>query len=68
MMRLVMENAGLTFWPVLSLTMFSLALVGLLAWLYRSGAKDFYQDMARMALDQGAVSISEGGSQHARQG
>jgi cbb3-type cytochrome oxidase subunit 3 len=70
MMRAVMEGAGLTFWPVLSLTMFTLALIGLLAWLYRSGAKGFYRDMARMALDEGgARSAGEaGGRQHARQG
>ena len=70
MMRAVMESAGLTFWPVLSLTMFTLALIGLLAWLYRSGSKGFYRDMARMALDEGAArsAMEAGGRQHARQG
>lgn len=70
MMRAVMESAGLTFWPVLSLTMFTLALIGLLAWLYRSGAKGFYRDMARMALDEGMprTAVPAEGRQHARQG
>jgi cbb3-type cytochrome oxidase subunit 3 len=70
MMRAVMESAGLTFWPMLSLTMFSLGLIGLLAWLYRSGATGFYRDMARMALDEGAqpAAAGERGMNHARQG
>ena len=51
MMRAVMEGAGLTFWPVLSLVVFTLFGAGLLAWLYRSGSKDFYRRMAHIATD-----------------
>lgn len=52
MMRAVMEAAGLTFWPLLSLGFFTLAVLGLLAWLYRSGSADFYGRMAEMAVQR----------------
>lgn len=53
MMRAVMEGAGLTFWPVLSLSVFGLFTAGLLAWLYRKGSREFYQSMAGMAMEEG---------------
>jgi hypothetical protein len=59
MMRSVMEAAGLTFWPVLSLTVFGLYAVGLVFWLYRKGSREFYQSMAAMATEEGG---------HGRQG
>lgn len=63
MMRAVMEGAGLTFWPVLSLTVFGLSLLGLLAWLYRSGSRSFYRDMARLALEGGAEGSEKDGEE-----
>jgi cbb3-type cytochrome oxidase subunit 3 len=50
MMRTVMEAAGLAFWPVLSLVVFTLFAAGATAWLWRRGSKGFYEDMARIAL------------------
>jgi cbb3-type cytochrome oxidase subunit 3 len=51
MMRQVMENAGLTLWPVLSLLVFTISSAVILAWMYRPGARKFYGDLAHMALD-----------------
>lgn len=51
MMRAVMEQAGLTFWPVLSLVVFCLFGAGLVAWLYRKDSRSFYREMSRLALD-----------------
>jgi hypothetical protein len=50
MMRTVMESAGLIFWPVLSLVLFTLFAAGTALWLWRRGSKGFYEDMARLAL------------------
>jgi hypothetical protein len=61
MMRAVMESAGLTFWPVFSLVLFCLFAAALVAWLYRRGSGDFYQGMARLALEQDGA-----GKPHAR--
>lgn len=61
MMRLVMESAGLTLWPVMSLLVFSLFSIGLVAWLYRSGSGGFYRDMARLALE-GSGAVAQGAS------
>lgn len=52
MMRAVMESADLTFWPVLSLAVFGIYAVGLVAWLYRKGSGKFYQSMAGMAVEE----------------
>jgi hypothetical protein len=68
MMRAVMESAGLTFWPVLSLVIFGMSLLGLFAWLYRSGSGGFYRDMARLALDPRTSEAGEEGGNHGRQG
>ena len=51
MMRIVMENAGLSFWPVLSLVIFFATTLGVLAWLYRPGARDFYRKLAGLAVE-----------------
>ncbi len=50
-MRLVMEAAGLAFWPSLSLAVFFAACLGMLAWIYRPGSKAFYRKMSGMALE-----------------
>ena len=50
MIRQVMEEAGLTLWPVLSLAIFTLSCAAMLAWMYRPGSRDFYQRLSRMAL------------------
>lgn len=69
MMRAVMEGAGLTFWPVLSLVVFTLFILGLVAWLYRQGSGEFYHDMARLALGRaGAEAASREGREHGPQG
>ena len=68
MMRAVMESAGLTFWPVFSLVLFSLFGAALLAWLYRRGSGDFYQGMARLALEQNGAEASQDGREDGRQG
>ena len=50
MIRMVMEGAGLTLWPVLSFLIFLASCIIMLAWLYRPGSKDFYARLARVAL------------------
>jgi cbb3-type cytochrome oxidase subunit 3 len=52
MIRLVMERAGLTLWPMLSLLIFLASSLAIVIWLYRPGSKTFYQNLARMALDE----------------
>jgi hypothetical protein len=52
MMRLVMENAGLTFWPVLSFVIFLASCSLMVIWLYRPGAGNFYARLARMAMSE----------------
>jgi hypothetical protein len=55
MMRLVMENAGLTFWPVLSFVIFLASCSLMVVWLYRPGAGSFYGRLARMAMNEGGA-------------
>lgn len=52
MIRLVMENAGLTLWPVLSFIMFFTSSLIMVAWLYRPGSARFYGGLSRMALGE----------------
>jgi cbb3-type cytochrome oxidase subunit 3 len=58
--RLVMEGAGLTFWPMFSLVLFLASSGAMLAWLYRPGSRAFYGNLARLALDQDAAGKREG--------
>jgi hypothetical protein len=51
MIRQVMEGAGLTFWPVLSLVIFLASTAFMLLWLYRPGSGPLYGRMSRMALE-----------------
>ncbi|HKP95912.1 MAG TPA: hypothetical protein VJ385_09160 [Fibrobacteria bacterium] len=50
MIRLVMERAGLTFWPVFSFVLFLVSSGVMLAWLYRPGSSSFYGGLSRLAL------------------
>jgi hypothetical protein len=50
MIRLVMERAGLTFWPMFSLVLFLVSSGCMLAWLFRPGSADFYGNLSRLAL------------------
>ncbi len=50
MIRLVMERAGLTFWPMFSLVLFMVSSGCMIAWLYRPGSKAFYGHLAGLAL------------------
>lgn len=50
-MRLVLENAGLSFWPTLSLVIFFATTVGVLLWLFRPGSSAFYRSLGRLALE-----------------
>lgn len=52
MIRLVMERAGLTLWPMLSLLIFMTSSLAMVIWLYRPGSKAFYRDLAQLALDE----------------
>jgi cbb3-type cytochrome oxidase subunit 3 len=52
MIRLVMERAGLTFWPVFSFVLFLGSSGIMLLWLFRPGSKRFYSHLANLALDQ----------------
>ncbi|MEO6096031.1 MAG: cbb3-type cytochrome c oxidase subunit 3 [Fibrobacteria bacterium] len=60
MIRLVMERAGLTLWPVFSFVLFLVSSGAMLAWLYRPGSRAFYDDLARQALDQDDAGKREG--------
>ena len=60
MIRLVMENAGLTFWPVFSFVLFLVSSAAMLAWLYRPGSARFYDDLARLALAKDEIARREG--------
>jgi len=50
MLRLVMEQAGLAFWPTLSLLIFFGVLLGVLLWIFRPGSSDFYRRLGGMVL------------------
>lgn len=50
MIRLVMERADLTIWPVLSFLVFFASSALMVAWLYRPGSARFYGGLSRMAL------------------
>jgi len=52
MIRIVMENAGLAIWPILSLFIFGGACLAMVLWVYRSGSSDVYQRLSAMALDE----------------
>lgn len=51
MIRLVMERAGLTFWPMFSLVLFMVSSGCMIMWLYRPGSKAFYARLAGQALE-----------------
>jgi len=51
MIRLVMERAGLTFWPLFSFVIFLASSGVILLWLYRPGSAAFYGRLASMAMD-----------------
>lgn len=50
MIRLVMERADLTFWPVFSLVLFVVSCSAMLVWLFRPGSSEFYDRVSRLAL------------------
>ncbi len=50
MLRLVMENAGLSLWPALSLLIFFGSTLGVLLWIFRPGSSDFYRHLGALAL------------------
>ncbi len=52
-MRIVMEQAGLTFWPAFSLVIFLVVSFATLVWIYRPGSRDFYRKMSDLALEDG---------------
>jgi cbb3-type cytochrome oxidase subunit 3 len=54
MMRIVMEQAGLTIWPALSLVIFFIVSLATVVWLYRPGSRDFYRKMSDLALQDGS--------------
>jgi hypothetical protein len=51
-MRIVMEQAGLTFWPALSLVIFFGTTLGVLFWIYRPGSSEFYKKLGDLALEK----------------
>lgn len=51
MMRIVMENAGLSFWPALSLVIFFATTLAVLVWLFRPGSREFYRKLGNLALE-----------------
>jgi cbb3-type cytochrome oxidase subunit 3 len=65
MMRQVMEGAGLTLWPILSLLIFTLSSAAMIAWMFRPGSKNFYGRLSRMALGN-TEDTYEGGQEEKR--
>jgi hypothetical protein len=55
MIRLVMERAGLTFWPMFSFVLFLVSSGLMLAWLYRPGSASFYGNLSRLAVGEDAA-------------
>ncbi len=53
MMRTVMENAGLAFWPTLSLVIFGTSCIAMVLWVFRSGSGELYRSLSSMALEEG---------------
>jgi hypothetical protein len=53
-MRVVMENAGLSFWPALSLLIFFVSTLGVLLWIFRPGSSEFYRKLGRKPLEDGS--------------
>ncbi len=51
MTNLVLENAGLTLWPILSLFIFGTACIAMVLWVCRSGSSHLYRQLGQMALD-----------------
>ena len=74
MMRIVMENAGLTFWPALSLVIFFATTLGVLVWLFRPGSREFYRKLGGLALEdqpraeQTSETLKSRENRHATQG
>ena len=58
MIRMVMENAGLALWPVLSLLIFGGALVAMILWVYRSGSEELYSRLGALAADDAGLGAS----------
>jgi hypothetical protein len=53
MVREVMQNAALIFWPVFSLILFSAVCFVLVLWTFRSGSGELYHRLGGMALEEG---------------
>lgn len=51
MLRLVLEGAGLSLWPVISLLIFFGTSLGVLIWIYRPGSAEFYRRLGVLALE-----------------
>jgi len=60
MIRQVMEGAGLTLWPILSLLIFTLSSGAMIVWMFRSGSKGFYDRLSRMALSDTDATPGDG--------
>jgi cbb3-type cytochrome oxidase subunit 3 len=50
MVRQVMETAGLTLFPMISLILFFLLSLSVVLWTWRKGSKNFYQSFSEIAL------------------
>jgi hypothetical protein len=61
MIRQVMEGAGLTLWPILSLLLFTLSSAVMIAWMFRKGSDGFYGRLSQMALDDAQDARGEEG-------
>jgi cbb3-type cytochrome oxidase subunit 3 len=58
MLRLVMENAGLSVWPALSLLIFFITTLGVLFWIFRPGSSEFYRKLGQLALEEKSVAAT----------
>lgn len=60
MIRLVMEHAGLTLWPILSFALFLISSGAILIWLYRPGSTAFYGKLANLVVDDNTTQNEKG--------
>jgi cbb3-type cytochrome oxidase subunit 3 len=58
MLRLVLEGANLSLWPIISLVIFFGTSLGVLLWIYRPGSSEFYRQLGGLALEDQARGAS----------
>jgi hypothetical protein len=58
MLRLVLEGANLSIWPLISLLIFFGTTMLMLLWIYRPGSADFYRQLGGLVLEDKAPGVA----------